>query len=231
MVSNLKLLRLPTTLALLITLEAAAQQQYRVVPEKSLFAVVIYKSGFGHNHLVPATDYDTTIDIPEGGIRQASFSFRVPAANLRPDDPKIREQWLSTLRDAGIEVKFGDLDQSQRADVRESMLGGEQLHAEKFADITAEVKSITERDLTVDGKEYTHAVELAFTVHGETVEKTIPARINKQNDSVTVQAVAPYKFTDFDIEPYSALFGLARNKDEFTLVVHMTAEKDPSPET
>jgi polyisoprenoid-binding protein YceI len=94
------------------------------------------------------------------------------------------------------------------------------LDAEAYPEISARIDSIAERP--GDG-DLPYEVTMVLEVHGRTVETTLRARHELEGDLLRVEAVGAFRFTDFGIEPYSAMLGMVKNKNEFHVLIAFVA--------
>ncbi len=218
--------------AILIALGGAANADaYTIDADQSIFAVITQRGGIAarmaHDHLITADEYGATVDITDGSV--TGFTFKCNAEKLQVDDPALKEQWGDTFLDAGVlAAPFKTISADDRKTIRDHMVDPDQLDAKAYPDIEATVTSVSQREHTFKGTTYSHAVTLEFTVHGKTVTRDVAANITMANNSVTVHAAAAFRFTEFDIEPYSAFFGAVKNLDEFFVYCSLHAVREPA---
>ncbi|MDX9974471.1 MAG: YceI family protein [FCB group bacterium] len=217
-------------IALLAAASAAPAQDegYAVERSESIFAVVTHKAGLAsalaHNHLVYPRDYTAKIGKAGEGLETGRFSITFPTSNLVPDDPKAAVQWYPRLEALGILDKpFTNLSEKDRAKVREAMLSKEQLDAARFPSIRAEVTTIRVEATRQGTLDCTHVATIALTLHGKTVEREVPVRIEVSDNTVKVEGTARFRFREFGIKPYSAMLGALKVEDAFDLYVHLVA--------
>lgn len=197
--------------------------------EKSIFAVITQRGGIAarmaHDHLITADGYRATVDVTDGSV--TNFTFKCETNKLQVDDPALKDLWGGTFQDAGVlAAPFKAISTGDRDTVREHMLDTDQLNVTQYPNIEATVTSVSERENTFKGETYSHVATLEITVCGKTVTRDIAAKITAEDDTVAVLAVAAFRFSEFDIKPYSALFGAVKNLDEFFLYCSFYAERE-----
>lgn len=209
---------------------ATAAEPYAVDTDASVFAVVTQRGGiaarFAHDHLIAAADYEAGLEAGDGTV--TAFEFRCEADKLLVDDPDAKERWSDALEAAGLlKTPFKAIEADDRKTIREHMLDDDQLDSEAFPSIDVSLKSIREEATEFRGESYTHVANLAFTVHGETVTREIAANVVLDGDRVSIEAAGAFRFTEFGIEPYSAMLGAVKNQDEFFIFCSITAHSKP----
>jgi hypothetical protein len=202
--------------------------EYRVIPEQSIFAVVTHKGGLAgrlaHDHFIATSNYEADLEFSESNPSATRFSIRFPAEELIVDDKALGEKWYPRLEAlAVLDDPFREISAEDREKVRETMLGGKQLDAAKFPEISAEIALIEEGAKELGTVPFSHRVTLALSVHGRTVEQPVWARYELVDDILKVEAVGAFRFRDFGIKPYSAMLGTVKVKDTFHLYVAMDA--------
>lgn len=207
---------------------SAGMTSYAVDPAESVFAVVTHKAGvaarFAHNHLIAPETYTCSIEHSGGGVEDLAFSLSFPVTALNVDLPELQKKWYPAIKALAIlDTPFSEIDESDRATIEEHMLAEDQLDAEQFPEITVELVSISSEESTLGAKTFQNSATIRFSVHGKTVERAVPASIDLTADTLQVEAVGRFRFTEFGFEPYSALFGAVKNKDEFDVYVHIQA--------
>lgn len=218
-------------IALLAAASAASAQDegYVVDQSESIFAVVTHRAGvaaaLAHNHFVYPREYTAKIGKAAEALETGRFSITFPTSNLVPDDPKAAAQWYPRLEALGILNKpFTALSDKNRAKVREAMLSKEQLDAARYPAIRAEVTAVRAEESRVGTLDCTHMATVAFTLHGKTVERDVPVRIELGDNTVKVEGTAQFRFREFGIKPYSAMLGALKVEDTFDVYVHLVAK-------
>ena len=192
---------------------------YSVDISQSVFAIVTQKAGIAkavaHDHLIAAQNAKVALSIPDEDILKGSFSFNTEVKSLLVDDPKAQKKWTQAIAQAGIVAEFSELDDGDRATIAESMLDEGQLNAERYPSIEAKVISLKPSNGTMGKINTNYLAELELKIHGKVVKTQIPCEIKKSDKAIEVTAVGKFKFTQFGIEPYSALFGAIGNQGDF----------------
>jgi polyisoprenoid-binding protein YceI len=210
---------------------AAFADTYTIAPSESVFAVVTHKAGIAsalaHDHFVYPETYTTELSADPAHPDQAHFKLQFATTALVNDDPTAKEKWYPHVKAAGIlDAPFKKVCERDRKTIREHMLDESQLDAEHYPTISAELKGIREQGSTHGDNTYAYEATVALTVHGKTVEHAFAANIKPNGDTVRVEAVGSFNFTDFGIAPYSAFLGAVRNQDTFDVYVNAQAKRE-----
>ncbi len=207
---------------------AAHAESLRVVAEESVFAVITHKGGFGsglaHNHLVVARSPEVELEFDAENPLETRFSVAVEVDDLVADDPELQSAWNARILELGIlEEPMEELKEKNRRKVGDAMRGKKQLDAARHPGLTAELGGLIEAPTSHGDTEFPLRADLQVKIRGET--RAVPAAVRYEWDgeSLTVEAVATAKFSDFGIRPYSAMLGAVKNLDEFHLLVVFTA--------
>ena len=198
--------------------------------ERSLLAVVTHKagvaSGLAHEHLVVASDWsgDVRVDLAEPG--RSSAELAVSARGLLADPDDERSRWEERLLELGLlEGPFEPLSDRDREKIGKALRSGKQLDAERFPEIRARLLEL--RAPQEEAATWTARVELE--VRGRPAESEATVEIDRRGDgSVRLEIRAPFRFTQWGIEPYSALLGAIRNTDELDLFGVLVLTPEPS---
>jgi polyisoprenoid-binding protein YceI len=197
--------------ALLLGSGIAWGATFRVDPERTRLAVQLYREGIGsglaHHHVVEATEVTGRVEYDAARPEASSIVIEARTASLRVDQPAAR-------RRLGVD---GDLSDSQRADVDKAMRGPDQLDVARHPTIRfASTRVLPEGDgrLRVTG---------LLTLRGVTREVSFPATVALESGALRGRAMLTFLQSSFGYQPYRALLGAIRNKDEVTLHVDLTA--------
>ncbi len=201
---------------------------WRVVPEKSILAVVTHKGGVGkglaHNHLVVASGYRAQLSFDPAAVDQASFQFEALVAQLLIDVPELQQLWYPRLAQLGIlDQPFAALSAGNQAKVQKAMLSDKQLAGEQFPQLGARLLALAPGTAKVGDTDFSHTATLELTVRGKSVQKPLAVRFTATDAALSIEAVGTFRFTDFGIEPYSAMLGAVKNQDEFHVFVQLAA--------
>lgn len=214
---------------------AASGDRFEVARHESVFSIVTHRGGvasaLAHNHLVYPTEYTVRVTQETKVIESLSFQMTFLVEDLTVDVPEVQEKWFPELKGTGVlDEPFSKLSLKDRNEVRDTMLSDKQLDSDRHPEIAGKLVSMKAEPTTQGNVQFTHKATIILTIHGTTLQHEIPVRIQRSDDTLKVEAVGMFKFTDFGIEPYSALFGTVRNKDEFHLYVNFTAKVVPDIE-
>lgn len=159
-------------------------------------------SGLAHDHVVVAAGWSGKVTW--GGPNGCAGEVRVPVADLVVDPPEWRAK-----------TGAGDpLTEKQRRQIRGSMLGKDQLHADAHPFIAFQATSCggTSGRVPVKGK---------LTIRGVTREITVPMDVSVEGGRFRARGTFTARATDFGFQPYSAFMGAVRNRDEMTFTVDL----------
>ena len=192
---------------------------YAVDAARSEIAVKVFKGGvasaLAHDHVVRAARWQATLDVSPDPVA-LDADVRVDATALEVDEPDARAR-------LGLD---GTLSESDRAQVRASMLGAEQLDVASHPEIRFAASQIA-RDAARDGASFRLAGELSL--HGRTRRIDVPLAITRDGESFTARGHVRVKQSDFGITPYSAFLGAVRVQDEVEIVFTLVAVPATTP--
>lgn len=203
--------------------------EYRVLPGASDFVVVTHKgglaSGLAHDHVIAAGAYDAALDFDPAAQTSTRFTLELSVEDLVVDDPNIQERAYPRLEQLGVlDSPLSAVSDKDRGKIRKSMLGKSQLDATSFPKIRVTAVGVEEVRNDDDAGEFTHEVRVTLEVRGRSVERAARARYTVLDGGIEAEALAEFRFTDFEIKPYSAMLGAVRNKDRFHLYMRLTAK-------
>lgn len=182
---------------------------YVIDHARSELAVRVFRAGpaaaLAHDHVVRAAQWDGTLDVNRDPVALAA-DLRVQVDGLVIDEPEVRVRH-------GLD---GALSDDDRASVRATMLGPDQLDAARFPEIRFRTAEI---DRAGDG--FRLAGEL--TLHGATRRFALPITVRDDAGTLTASGSVRVALSDFGITPYSAFLGLVRNQDEVEIVFTVVA--------
>lgn len=211
---------------------AANADELVLVPDESVFAVVVHKAGpaarFAHNHWIQAAEFTARAGIGSAALESVSFELSVPASKLEADDPDAAAKWFPRLHAIGIlDTPFTPLPERDRDTVTKHMLGEDQLDAGAFPAISAKLLNLKKSNVARGEVSFQWTARVALTVRDKTVERNFAVNVEERNGAYAVEAAASFTFTEFGIKPYSALLGAVRNRDEFDVYVNFKARRQP----
>lgn len=181
-------MKLPTLVALLAAFAwSAFANDYEILKEQSIFAVVTHRGGpaaaMAHNHIVYPTEYTVEATNADDTPENAKFTIRFATTSLTSDTVDAQTKWFPYIQAAGIlNEPFKEVSEKDRAKIRESMLSEKQLDAAKYPEITAKLIGLKASPSTQGKTAFTHVARMSFTVHGRTVERDVPAHVTKDGD-------------------------------------------------
>lgn len=211
--------------------KSAKPQSLRFVNGKSSFAIFTGRegiaSGLAHRHVILAQDPTVNlvaVSSPDGVIpNSGTADIKITVKNLLVDDANATESIRGLATERGIWSATADrVDSSIREKVTENMLDSSQLDAENFPTITGNGNFSDCQPVSAMSAKCKLA--LALTLRGVTVSKDVELVLIKDGTGISGQFVAPFKFNEFGIKPYSAMLGAIRVSDEFHLAVILRAE-------
>jgi polyisoprenoid-binding protein YceI len=193
---------------------SASGATFRVDPSRSSLVVQILRDGvaakLAHDHVVQATTFSGRVVYDPAAPDGSSVGLEVQTSTLKADDPVTRR-------------KFGVRGEPTAADVakiEQHMKAADQLDVAKFPAITFASTAITAR---ADGR---YLVAGRLTIRGVTRTVEFPARVVMEGQVVRGTATLAFRQSAFGYEPYSALLGAIKNKDEVTLHIDIVALPD-----
>ena len=206
-----------------------AAADYAVDADRSLFAVLTHRagvaSGLAHDHLIVARGASVGVALDPAAPDAARLTFSAQALSLDVDPAADRQSTGPRLRELGVlDRDFTAVEEKDRAKVRKAMLAPGQLHAERFPKIEATVAGLQRRGGEGERVALGWDAKVRVTIHGKTVERQVPARWDEKNGELTAEALGEYLFSEFGIEPYSAMFGAVQNADRFHVYVRLVAK-------
>ncbi len=189
----------------------AGAAEYRIRPEQSELAVLVFKTGiaaaFAHDHVVRATRFSGFIHADAHAPASALVEVTVAAAALVADEPEIRKKH-------GLAAGLSDGD---RREIQSTMLGETQLNVAAHPGIafrSVEVEPRGGSDFLVTGD---------FTLHGTTRRIRIPLTARLSSETLRATGAFEVNQSDFGITPVSLFFGAVRNQDRVRIVFDLVA--------
>ncbi len=203
-------------------------REVEIVTEDSIFAVITHKGGFAsgvaHNHLITATGYQADLSFDAEAPRATRFEIELASEQLKVDPWDLEQKWYPRFEELELlDEPFSEVSDKDRSKIRKSMLSKGQLDAAASPRITAKVTAVREQATTLGDVAFPYAADLELEIRGKTVKKPVAARYQLDGETLTIEAVGAFLFTDFGIKPYSALLGAVKNEDEFHVYVSLRA--------
>ncbi len=190
----------------------APARDYTIDPDKGLVYVLVLKdettvlSSASHNHAIRAAGFSGSVRWSPDDPSQCKVSVTVPVDKLDVDP-----QWLRDRVGYTQKLKDGD-----RETIRKNMLASDQLNAAAFPTIRFESTRCT-------GSQGSYKVSGNLTMRGATAPVTALMKIEVEGDEL--QATGRFKTTHtaFGFQPFSALMGALKNRDELEFVLDVRA--------
>ncbi|MGE0640741.1 MAG: YceI family protein [Thermoanaerobaculia bacterium] len=222
-------MRIPRFLLLAVLTAGAAPataERLTIDPAGSVLAILTHKAGFAsgaaHDHLVTAPVTALELDFDHANPEATRASLVVPVDSLEIDHFAARRRYRDRMREIGFgPAELAPVADSDRQKVRKAMLGESQLDAAHFPEIRAELLSFA-RAAEPSG-EFDRLARLRITIHGRTIERDLAARYEANVTGVLAEAWGELLFSEFGIEPYSAVLGAVKNQDRIHLYVRLVA--------
>ena len=188
---------------------------YKLDASKGLLYVQVYKdpdtlaSSLSHDHVVRATGWTGTATWDPTNTAACKVDISVPVASLETDADDLRKK-------VGYDTV---LDESQRAEVKEHFLAADQLNA-------AANPNITFKSTKCEGSGSAVKVTGNLTIRGVAKSVTVPMNITADGKAFSAKGSFTVNHTDFGFQPFSALLGQLKNKNEmrFTIDVKGAAQ-------
>ncbi len=178
----------------------AAARDYAVDAEASSLRVVLHRQGalsvLAHDHVLVAKGLAGRIAFNPDAPAASSGEISIPVALLEVDDPKERAR----------EGFTGELNESNRASVRENLLAPDQLAAAAFPRITVALER-------VEGGLPSLRLRLRVRIRQQEQTVTVPVTVALGDGTLTVRGETELLQSAFGITPYVALFGAIAVQD------------------
>lgn len=190
----------------------ALAASFTVDPSRSSLVLQVFKDGLaarlGHDHVVRAGQFSGAIRYDAGDPDASSIQVEVVTAALVADDQSTRRRFGLT----------GELAATDAAEIDRAMKSERQLDVARFPSITfrstAVRKQAAER-LLVRGQ---------LAIRGVTAEVEFPAVVAVEGERLRGRAQLTFKQSTFGYQPYRALLGAIKNKDEVRLHVDLVGK-------
>lgn len=182
---------------------------YAVSNSDTLLYIKVYKdpdtvaAGLSHDHAIRAATVSGNVTWDAASPGSCSVAITVPVSSLTPD-----ETWLRQA--AGLE---GELDDGMREDVKKNMLSVGQLNGNAHPNITFQSTSCTSSSISGN-----------LTIRGKSQPVTMNATFADHEGGVKITGSLGITASQFGFEPYSALFGQLKNRDNMELKIKLVAK-------
>jgi len=180
---------------------------------ESLIYVQVFKdpetiaAGLSHDHVVRAQSWSGSFKWDPAQPQTCNISIKIPVDKLVPDEDHMRKK-------TGL---HGVVKESDRAKIRKAMLGGDQLDAGKFPNISF---NGTKCVPTANGVK----VAGMFKMHGKSKPLATVMKLDSNGKRLTATGVFKLKATDFGFKPFSAGMGALKNLNEMKFSVRFVGD-------
>lgn len=157
-------------------------------------------AGLSHDHVMVAKGWSGTASYDAADPGSCNISITVPVSSLDVDPDYMRKA-------VGYDTM---LTADQRDDVRKNMLASSQLDAGSHPNITFQSTSCTASSITGN-----------LTIRGKSQPVTMNAQLSEDGSSFSAKGQVTIRATQFGFQPYSALFGQLKNRDDMKLTVKL----------
>jgi polyisoprenoid-binding protein YceI len=185
---------------------------FTIDPGQSALVVQVFKDGvaatLAHDHVVQARALSGTIAYDPRRPDASSIEVKVEVGSLQADEPATRRKF-------GLE---GEPSAKDRADIEATMKSEGQLAVARFPAITFASTSIAKQP---DGR---FLVTGRLTIRGVAQEVKFPAQIALDGGLLRGRAQLTFKQSSFGYQPYRAVLGTIKNKDEVILHIDLGAK-------
>ncbi len=168
--------------------------------------------------MVRATDWWGSFSFEPANLSGCAVSVTVKVEGLDPERDEMRDL-----------MGQDRVSQSDREQIREHLRAPEQLNLEEHGTLEFTSKSCALTGGT--GKAGRSVVEVTgdLKLRGVTREVRLPLEVAVDEAQVAARGVLTTRHSDFGFEPYSALGGLFKNKDELYFVVDVRGRRVAGP--
>ena len=199
-------LRAGLGLGLLTLSPAVLAADYAMDTSSSDLYVQVFKdpdtmgAGLSHDHVVQAANWNGAISWDAADPSSCAIAVSVPVNRMVVDESSMRQR-------VGYDTTLSD---GQREDVREKMLGEDQLNGTAHPLITFRSTSCTSNSITGD-----------LSIRGVSKSVTMSANITADDTSFSASGQLNIRATQFGFQPFSAMLGQLKNRDDMTLHIKL----------
>lgn len=182
--------------------------------ERSHLFVQLFSASLGHDHVVRATDWWGSLTFEPSNLSGCAVSVTVQVEGLDPERDEMREL-------TGQER----VSKSDRDQIREHLRAQEQLGLEEHKTLEFTSRSCALNGVKGEDGHLVVQVTGDLKLRGVTHEVQLPLEVAVDEEQVAARGVLITRHSDFGFEPYSALGGLFKNKDELYFVVDVRGRR------
>jgi hypothetical protein len=192
----------------------AAGIRYRVDSDASWLRVRVYKTGplarFGHDHVIASSALSGSVVLADP-FADSAFVLELPLADLVVDDPAARR--------AEGELFAKDIPDKDRAGTRRNMLGEKLLNAQIYPNLTL-------TSIAIDGAMTEATAQVRVSIAGEQHRVEFPFTVRVDDDRLHAEGSATLTHAQLGLEPFSALGGALRVREDIDLRYDIVAVLD-----
>jgi polyisoprenoid-binding protein YceI len=194
----------------------SAGGSFEVDTKTSRIYVRVDPDGRGHAHGVVAQLQSGSLTL---GATEKAGELVFDLASFVADEPRARQY-------VGLEGKVSDSD---RRSVTRTMLGTQVLNVRQYPKATYEIASVIPLDGQAAGRPGRYRFDGRLSLHGAEQPVRFEAKAEASGTEGGLRLRGQFSLTqsDYQMKPYSALFGALKVKDE--LVVHGDLRLNPKP--
>ncbi len=198
------------------------------IDQDSLFAIITHKAGIAkglaHNHFVYASKFEGQLSYNLENPLETQLEITFPVEDLVIDSPEKSKAWQGILQDmAVLDEPFSSQSDGNRKKIRKSMMSKDQLNSKVHKQIHARITGIRKEPSTFGKRSFDWILEVEVTIVGKKVAAQFPANLGEEDGGFTLESLGSLSFTQFGIEPYSAMLGAISNQDIFHVYVNLKA--------
>lgn len=164
-------------------------------------------SDLSHDHVMQATGWTGSMTWDPASPATCAIDISLPVAKLAVDPANLRKAVGYT----------SELDDDQRGEIREHMLDEGQLNGSAHPNITFKASKC---ELAGDTLKVTGGI----TIRGKTKNLTVPMKFSADGKTLKASGTFTARATEFGFEPFSALLGALKNKDEMKFTVDVVGK-------
>ncbi len=168
-----------------------------------------FLSNLAHRHVIRAAGWGGTVSYDAGVPASCSVGIEVPVERLAVDEPELRER-----------LAYGQpVSESDRASIRRSMLGPDQLDGARFPGIrfaSVGCRQLPDRRIEVSGD---------LEIRGRKKRIAVPLAARLVDDRLRAEGSFTVTHADFGFSPYSALLGAIRNDEALRFTLNLVGSR------
>jgi len=203
-----------TTTTTTMTAPTPAPISYKLDNSAGAIYVQVYKdpttlaASLSHDHIIVSKGWSGSVTWDPTNPGACKVDITVPVNQLDNDNVDWRKK-------VGYDTV---LDDGDRAEVKEHMLEEDQLNAAKYPTISFKATKC-------EGSGTAIKVTGDFTLRGVTKSISVPMTISATDTAITAKGSFKVNQSSFGFQPYSALLGQLKNKDEMSFTIDVKGNK------